>query len=295
MLKIISLFLFFNLSAHCFDLDEKKIVLPADLSGVSGDVSSLAFSLRYKILDKKLIEIKLNSKNDTISKFMQTLIYSYKNMDTKLFTTLVSAKDKSVLSVMSPEKIKGVMDLLAQAENPFIKLVYGYKGGYVVWWSADNFVQERKIFIKNVKGSFYISKLHASSDDDTFSNIELFLQFQKFNKYKAKAALRSVSINALEKKNFEFQLEKPGSYLTLFKEGDDEAFVHVIDNYKSDNFRFSDHDSNLKKISLTFSGKNFKGLGKRKVYFIESSYPIGKLTSEHFKQSSFITVNKIAP
>ena len=208
------------------------------------------------------------------------------------FKALVADRSVNSLKNISEEQLRGVMGLLSQAKRPYIRLLYEYGNGIVIWWSDEKFVQERKIFIKKIGSQYYITKLHAKKEDVLFSNIELFFQFQEFEKYQAKSLSPNIIIKELETKIFKFSLEKAGSYLSLFKDGDDEVFVHVVDNYHSENFRFSDIDSIAKAISVKFNGKNFKGTHKRKIYYIESSYPIGKLTKRHFKESSFITVKK---
>jgi len=45
-------------------------------------------------------------------------------------------------------------------------------------------------------------------------------------------------------------------------------------------------------IRLKFSGKNFKKQGKHKLYFIESTYPLGTITSELVKEASSFTILK---
>lgn len=287
--KIVCLFLFSSLSVSAWELESKKVYLPDDLASVKGVVipsKGVELNIKYKKFSKKDIIKPLKHKNtDTIQKYIEALLYSYLNTDLDYFETLVSRESRSSLDKKSIEQKKGLLGIYAKAINPRLLSVYAYSDGHVVSWVADNFVQPMQLYITKEDNNYKMSRFHASKDDEMFWNANSFIKYYPFTKSTPKLINSFKSIKKSEVKELKFSLNGKNSFINLFKEDGEVVSLVAIDNYDSPNYKFKDYDPQVKQITLRLGGKNFRKIGKHKIYYIESNYPLGNITPSLIKAS----------
>ncbi len=293
--KTLCLFLFFSSLANALDLRKETILLPRDLAGVKEDVNSnsssnIKIDLEYKIYDRSL-KIRKSSQKDIVS-FMENLFWIYKIKNKKLLLKQFTASARIAISKRPVEEISAQFDVLSEIRKPVLDSVQKIKKGYLVRWKDSSFKNERKLYIIHKNGSYKIANMKIDKGDVFFWNSNLFFQYRKFKKYKAKLINGFDRITDLDVKEVHFELKSKKTYLNIFKKNDKIVNLVAIDNYQSTQYAFSDYDKKLGFIKLKFSGKNFKKKQQYEIYYVESTYPIGKVTKDLIANSSSFTLTK---
>ena len=297
IMKIVSLFLFFSINSFAWDLVEKEVYLPLDLSSVKG-IASSDKGIKLNIIYKKFktpesIKPINNLNTSTIKKYLEKLLYVYKKQDLKtLESSMISSKSISMLDGKSTEQKVGMLSLYSQAIRPVVYHIYKYGRGFIVSWGAENFQQPMQVFLIKENNNFKMNKFHASKDDEVFWNSNNFLKYYPFEKYTPKLTVKFDLISKIDIKELEFKLKKSKTYLNLFKKDSEVVSLVAIDNYSSENYRFKDHDDREGFVKLKLSGRNFVKKGKHKIYYMESNYPLGKVTIDLIRQSKSFTIIK---
>jgi hypothetical protein len=127
--------------------------------------------------------------------------------------------------------------------------------------------------------------MNIPKNDHYFWNSNLFFKYQRFEKKKAKMIKSFKVISDSQIRELDVEMDSGFTHLNIFKGTDSFVNLVALDNYESPKYPFKDYDPKLGKIKLKFSGKNFKKSGKHKLYLIQSTYPVGKLSKETFKSA----------
>ena len=292
MMKILFLSLFFSLQLFSQSLETKTIVLPADLAGVKLDApedKSVSINIRYVMIDKFVQIKKTDSKS--LNSFFENLMWIYINK--KKAELIKQFEKKSQSEVQKLKNFKVQFEVMSLIRKPFLKSIQAFRDGFLFRWSDESFLDERKIFVRKIGSQYKISKLNISKEDKFFWNSNLFFKYKKFEKKKPKLISSFSSIKDTDVKNLSVGVDEGFNHLNIFKSTEEFVNLIALDNYNSASYPFKDNNKALGKIKLSFSGKNFKKKGKYKLHLLQSTYPLGKLSSEHFKGSlSFELVKK---
>lgn len=298
MKRTLFLFLFSSSLSYGFDLKKEIVKLPKDLASIKFEsdkkIADVELNIDYiKFPNGQRILPKKSNKRDTIENFLENLFYAYKEKDLNEIKAFFDAEAITYFEKIEPKKINSQLDVLAVITEPKVYSIQRAYNGYIIWWKDKSFRQQRKLFIKRqIDDSFKISHFHANKDDKFFWNSSLFLRFPEFKKFSSKITNSFSKIKDNEVKTLEFNLQRAGGYLNIFKKTDTKVNLIAIDNYNYSEYVFKDLNPVPKKIKLEFSGKNFKKKGKHTLYFIESTYPLGRITKELVSIAQSIEITK---
>ncbi len=285
MMKTLFLFLSFSLCGYGQNIQNEKIKLPADLAGVKlskPDDKFVSLDIEY-IMYNKFVNIK-KSNEKTLTSFFENLMWIYKN---KKKSELLTQFDAVALkNVRELKNFDVQFEVMSQIRKPFLKSIQFFKNGYLFRWTDESFLDERKIFVIKVKDEFKISTMKVDKDDSYFWNTNLFFKYQRFEKKKPLIVQKFDSITDSQVKELSVSLKNGFSHLNIFKTSDEIVNLVALDNYESPNYPFKDYDSKKGRMTLKFSGKNFKKAGEHKLYLIQSTYPLGKIEPRHFRDST---------
>jgi hypothetical protein len=292
----VCLFLFSSFNSFAWELDQKVVYLPLDLASIKGVATSskgVKFTIKYKKFHKPVQILPIDHKQtSTFKKYIEKLIYVYKSKNIKELIKIVDKNSESMITSKPLKQQQDLMSLYAQAINPVVHNVFKYHSGFIITWSAENFQQPMQVYVIKENENFKMSKFHASKDDEIFWNSNNFLKYYPFKKYNPKLLSQFSKINKNEIKELNFKLVKEKTYLNLFKKDSQIVSLVAIDNYDSKNYKFKDYDSKLGLIKLKLGGRNFIKKGEHKIYYIESNYPLGKVTPGLIQQSKSFNIIK---
>lgn len=298
MKKILFLSLFFNLNSYGQNFLKETVYLPFDLASVKVTPENktdkgVKLDIEYiKYPNGLAIKPSYSKNSKTIESFFANLFKAYQEKDFDKMLVLFDQDGQKKLKSLDKNTINKQFSVLALITDPKILSLQKIEDGFIVWWKDSSFRQERKVYLKKINEEFKVSSYHAVKDDDYFWNSSLFLRFTPFSKSKPKLVKKFDSIKDGDKKTLEFLLNTEGQYLNLFKENDTRVNLVAIDNYDYQEYVFKDLDKEFKKIKLIFSGENFKKAKTHRIFYIESSYPLGLIDKKLIEQSDNFTVVK---
>lgn len=297
--KILLISLFFSIEeGYSLEFKKESIIIPKTLFMVREDVKNVVksgykYNVEYKkYKEPRLIQFKNNNKNDTPEKLLASLFYSYKNQDKSLMISLFDKESQHVIKNLSKDKYQAQMDVLKIITKPAINYAFKYQGGIVVSWKDPIFKQARQIFLKKEKENYIISSFKANKEDKYFWNVNIYMAGAPFEIFTPQILKSFKKIKNGKEDVLSFKLQRPGNYLHLFREDDKKINLSLRDNYEQKSSPLQDTNSELKKVDINLKGEHFSKSGKNTLYYLESSYPMTRITDEGLIKAKKIIVIK---
>lgn len=280
-----------ELKTQIIKLPKEMLMVAKDIKNINGDFYT--YKLPYVHYEKPLVlSPKLHKLQKNIRNFLETLFYSYKKEDKLLLTSLFDKASRKQFENISKEKFKERMEVLKLITSPSVKYAFKYKNGIVISWTDPLFREARQLFIKKSAGEYKLSSFYADKDDHYFWNVNLYLAGAPFKVYKPSLKKSFNHISNGEKKTLTFKLKEKGNYLLIYKKDSGKINLTVKDNKVQKNSPIQDSNPLDGFVDVTLVGENITKDGKNEIFYVESTYPMRKISADGVKKAQTLMITK---
>lgn len=279
-------------------LSSHNIVIPQNAQFVK-EKSDVDFKVDIQFFNKQEIslwqkDIKEYKANDLFD-LLQMILLSYQKKDIKLLKSLYIKSAQSRFDQVSKELKKKRLDFYANTKSAQLNYILKYDEGYIVDWITND-KKLLKHYIVKENNLFKVAPLKLDSsikENKQLFYIDIYNRYRPFKVYMALVDKNQINIKKGKRVRLKFNLSSAGNQITLFNKATTPngyiSKIQLTDNLTQGYHK--DLDKKEKYVELELDEGNFKNSGKTTLYAIETTYPIGRITSDLYETASKIVFN----